>query len=300
MSSLATSGSRFLRARDSSACRTSPSRAHTGALYARIRYVVPNLPLTRLLGVRVAQAMFDIVRPLAFAMHAAPVNRMRRHFDLPPGPRDLRYAYTDADYTLYSDVAELVPTAPLPSNHQFIGPVQWSPRAAMPSWWRSIPRDKPIVYVNLGSSGQARLVPEMLDALERLPVTVMAVSAGRVELASSPNQPFHAEFLPGDQAARLASLVVCNGGSPSCYQSLAAGRPVVGIPSNMDQFLNMSLVSRSGAGILVRAGRDTGPRVALAVGQIWAAAPTRRRRRRCRRASRGIIQPAPSAPCSSR
>ncbi len=236
--------------------------------YARIRYTVPDLPLTRLFGVRVAQTVFDTVRPIAFAVHAAPVNRMRRHFDLAPGPRDLRHAYTDADFTLYSDISELVPTAPLPGNHRFIGPVQWAPKVAPPPWWDWIPRDKPIVYLNLGSSGQGRLVPDVLDSLERLPITVIAASAGRVDLPKRANRPFHAEFLPGDQAAQIASLVVCNGGSPSCYQSLAAGRPVVGVPSNMDQFLNMSLVSRSGAGILVRAGRDTPRNVALAVGRM--------------------------------
>ena len=236
--------------------------------YARIKYVVPDLPLTRAFGRRIAQAMFDVVRPIAFAAHAAPINRMRRHFDLPPGPRDLRHAYTDADYTLYSDVDELVPTAPLPANHRFIGPVQWAPRMPPPPWWDAIPRDKPIVYVNLGSSGQGRVVPDVIDSLERLPVTVIAASAGRVDLAKRPGRRFQADYLPGDQAARLASVVVCNGGSPSCYQSFGAGRPVVGVPSNMDQCLNMSLVSRSGAGILVRAGRDTAGDVSRAVGRI--------------------------------
>ena len=261
---------------------------------------MPDLPLTRLFGVRVAQTVFDTVRPIAFAVHAAPVNRMRRHFDLAPGPRDLRHAYTDADFTLYSDISELVPTAPLPGNHRFIGPVQWAPKVAPPPWWDWIPRDKPIVYLNLGSSGQGRLVPDVLDSLERLPITVIAASAGRVDLPKRANRPFHAEFLPGDQAAQIASLVVCNGGSPSCYQSLAAGRPVVGVPSNMDQFLNMSLVSRSGAGILVRAGRDT-PRTSR-----WrsAACSARRRTRSARqpfrRASSAIILARPSARSSAR
>lgn len=236
--------------------------------YARIKYIVPDVPPARIFGVGVAQRLFDIVRPLAFAQHAAPMNRMLRHFKLPAGPRDLRYAYTDADCTLYSDVPELVPTAPLPANHQFIGPVQWAPNVALPAWWSAVPRTRPVIYVNLGSSGQGSLLPEILGALDNLPVTVIAATAGRTELGNLANRPFVADFLPGDQAVRLASIVVCNGGSPSCYQALAAGRPVIGVPLNLDQYLNMSLVERAGAGVLIRSGRHASREVANAVGRI--------------------------------
>ena len=124
------------------------------------------------------------------------MNRMLRHFNLPPCPRDLRYTYTDADYTLYSDIPELVPTSPLPANHQFIGPVQWAPNVGLPAWWSEVPRTRPIVYVNLGSSGQGSLLPEILGALDDLPVTVIAATAGRIELEDRANRPFVANFLP--------------------------------------------------------------------------------------------------------
>jgi len=42
-------------------------------------------------------------------------------------------------------------------------------------------------------------------------------------------------------------------------QALANGVPVVGIASNLDQFLNMGYVERVGAGTLLRADR-AGPR----------------------------------------
>ncbi len=222
--------------------------------YAQIDFVVPDIPPTRFLGVAIGQKVFDLVRPLAFAQHAAPVNRMLRHFSLPRLPRDLRHTYTEADFTLYSDVRELVATTGLPVNHQFIGPVQWAPDVPLPSWWPDVPRDKPIVYVNLGSSGHAGLLPAVLAALRDLPVTVIAASAGRAELGGLGSSRFVTDFLPGDRAATLASIVVCNGGSPTCYQALAAGKPIIGIPTNLDQYLNMSLVARFVAGVLVRGG----------------------------------------------
>jgi UDP:flavonoid glycosyltransferase YjiC (YdhE family) len=42
--------------------------------------------------------------------------------------------------------------------------------------------------------------------------------------------------------------VVCNGGSPTSHQALLAGVPVLGIPDNLDQVLNMSYLKDAGVG----------------------------------------------------
>ncbi|MBB5017344.1 UDP:flavonoid glycosyltransferase YjiC (YdhE family) [Chitinivorax tropicus] len=236
--------------------------------YANIRYLVPDIPLTRMLGVPLAQICFDCFRPIAFAQHAKPINRMLAHFGLPQSQRDLRMAYTLADYTLYSDLPQLVSTHNLPNHHRFIGPVQWAPNVPTPRWWDDIPIDKPIVYVNLGSSGHGRLLPEVLDTLDGMPVTVIAATAGRVELKHLASNEFVADFLPGDQAVKLASLVICNGGSPTCYQALAAGRPIIGLPINLDQYLNMSLVQAAGVGTLIRSGKHTTREIAATAQHI--------------------------------
>lgn len=221
--------------------------------FARLRYPVPDIPLTRMAGVALAQRLFDLVRPLAFALHARPLNQARRHFGLPPLPADLRHAYTEADQVLYADVPELVPTRDLPDNHHFLGPIAWSPRLPVPDWWGEPREDKPIVYVTLGSSGLAERLPDILGALASLPVSLIAASAGRALPGPLPGNVWMSDFLPGDQAARRAALVICNGGSPTSYQGLAAGVPVIGLASNLDQYLNMNLIAEAGAGYLLRA-----------------------------------------------
>src|SRR5262249_4757293 len=76
---------------------------------------------------------------------------------------------------------------------------------------------------------------------------------------------FAADFLPGDMAAARADVVVSNGGSTTGYQALAAGRPVLGIPFNLDQYLFSQALTRVGAGLAVRAGTAevSGVRAAL-------------------------------------
>ena len=225
--------------------------------YARQRYSLPEISPTRWLGVALGSCLFKAVRPFAFAYHTRPLNCVRREHGLPSLGLDLRRIYTDADYTLYADIPELVPLYDAPDNHCYLGPIIWSPNVELPSWWHELPDDRPLVYVTLGSSGQSTLLGMILKTLADLDVTVIAATAGRIELDSVPRNAFLADFLPGEEAARRASLVICNGGSPTTQQAIVHGTPVLGIPSNLDQYLNMGAICRSGAGRIVRAGRAT-------------------------------------------
>ena len=252
--------------------------------YARLRVPVPDITMTRVFGAKIAQWLFDFARPVAFALHAAPLNRVRRKFGLARRSFDLREAYTRADVALYADIAEIVPTDGLPHSHRFIGPISWSPVAPLPEWWDRLPADRPVVYATLGSSGQEGLLPVVLEALADLPVTVIAATAGRVKPAALPANARVADFLPGDRAAALAGVVICNGGSPTSYQGLAAGKPVIGIAGNLDQYLNMSLVEAAGAGTLVRGGEASVRSVREAVERLLADAAYRRSAERLRTA----------------
>lgn len=220
--------------------------------YRAQHYPVPELPLTRLLGVTAAQLLFNLVRPLAFALHSRPLNQVRREFGLASLGRDLRRVYTDADYTLYADPPELFPLSTLPDTHRFLGPVLWSPALPLPTWWDTLPNDKPCLYVTLGSSGNAGLLPRILAALAGEPVTVIAAGAGQKMTDEIPGNAYIADYLPGGDAARRAKLVICNGGSPTSQQALLAGVPVLGIPANLDQHLNMTALEKAGVGRILR------------------------------------------------
>lgn len=225
--------------------------------YADITYPVPELPFTRITGLKLGQALFDLVRPFAFALHARPLNQVRRKYGLTPLGSDLRKTYTWADYTLYADIPELVKTRHLPNNHRFLGPVLWSTQTPLPDWWTDLPQDKPIVFLTLGSSGRAELLPLVFKVLSEFPVTVVAATAGKVALKGVPPNVCIADFLPIDVASARSAFIISNGGSLTTYQALTVGVPVLGICSNMDQLLNMNSVQALGAGISLRSGRVT-------------------------------------------
>jgi UDP:flavonoid glycosyltransferase YjiC (YdhE family) len=257
---------------------------------ARVRFPLPELPLTRVLGVRPAtRRLFGLVRPAAFALHTRPLNRVRREHGLPSLGHDLRRTYTDADAVLYADAPELAPPHSQPPGHRFLGPVAWSPAVGRPAWWGRL-NDRPVVYVALGSSGNPRLLGAALRGLAELPVQVVAATAGRPQAA--PPNAFVADFLPGDAACARASVVVCNGGSPAVQQALAAGRPVVGLAANMDQHLSMSSVAAAGAGVLVRSEQATPTAVARAVERALEDASLRSRAEAIARRLRAYDAPA--------
>ena len=232
--------------------------------YARGSYPLPDLPMVRFLGVTLSELLFRAVQPAAFAYHARPLNRLRREHGLPSFD-DISHTYTHADYTLYADCPGLVPVFNNPGNHHYLGPIHWSPPATRPDWWEKLPGDIPVVYVSFGSSGRVALLGKVLQALEGLPVSVIVATAGRVQPGTLPENVRVADYLPGDEAAARSALVICNGGSPAVYQALGAGVPVLGLPTNMDQYLNMRYVQAQGAGIGLRSDVTGGSAVRAAV-----------------------------------
>ena len=223
--------------------------------YARPRFRMPSLPFARFLGVPLADEVFRIARPLAFAAHAVPMNRVRRAYGLAALGWDVRRIYCDGDLTLYADIPELIPISDAPSTHRYIGPVLWSPSVQPPAWWSEAIGGPPPIYVSLGSSGHAQLLPMVIEALSPLERPIVVATAGRGRDLPQQAKVWIADFLPGEAIAARASVVVCNGGSPTCQQALVNGVPVIGIASNLDQYLNMDYIERFGAGKLIRSDR---------------------------------------------
>jgi UDP:flavonoid glycosyltransferase YjiC (YdhE family) len=141
--------------------------------YASIkRFPVPENPLVKAIGVRGMGIFLRLFQPMLLAIYARPLNQVRRKYGLSP-LGDMRHVMTHGDYTLYADIPSLFPANGLPPNHRFLGPVLWSPNVAYPSWWNTAPTDKPCIYVTLGSSGQVKYLPLLVEALAELPVTLL-------------------------------------------------------------------------------------------------------------------------------
>jgi UDP:flavonoid glycosyltransferase YjiC (YdhE family) len=92
------------------------------------------------LGSRLARELINRFLPLGFAWQSRPFNQVRREYGLAPVGNSIRDVYTAGDFTVYPDLAEMVPTPGAPASHRHIGPVQWEPEIPLPGWWQELPQ----------------------------------------------------------------------------------------------------------------------------------------------------------------
>ena len=230
--------------------------------------VVPELPATRWISPGLLNPLYAALRPAFYALHAKPVNDVRRAFGLPGISHDLRRIYTAGDLALYPDVPELVPLTGVPEHHHFIGVCPWSTPVPKPPWWNDmVASSRPKVFVSLGSSGPVKALPALLEALSRLPVSVILATSGR-PVGETPSSVFVADLLPYEETASHAAVVVSHGGTGGMYPALSAGTPMLAIPSNVDMHLSAALLERSGAGIKVRVEHASSDRLRGALDQL--------------------------------
>jgi len=218
----------------------------------------PPLPVfgyTRFVPIALAKSIFRLVSPLAFRLHARPLERLRAKFGLASLGYDLRRSYTDADLRLFANFPALFADVRVHSGADFIGPIAWSPDFS--GNLDFLAGEGPLTYVTMGSSGDPQVIAKIVPILEHLGSRVVITTAGK-PLSFVPKHPSTQvfDYLPGATVCQHASLVICNGGSPSTNQALGCGVPVLGIARNMDQFLNMEPIVAFGAGQLIRADRS--------------------------------------------
>jgi UDP:flavonoid glycosyltransferase YjiC (YdhE family) len=229
-------------------------------------FPVPDHPIVRLVGVELARRYFPQAMPRVFAHFAAPLNGLRKRHGLPP--QSMLEQLCFGDTVLYPDLPELCPIEGAPANHRYLGAVPWSPDLPLPPDLLSGDQTLPLVYVTLGSSGDTAALEAVLAGLDGLPLRGVLATAARATPARLPANFRVVDFVAGDELTRHARFVVTNGGSGSSYQALAAGVPVLGVPSNLDQYLTMEAITRAGAGVTLRSGSLTAKEVRRAAIQL--------------------------------
>ncbi len=131
----------------------------------------------------------------------------------------------------------------------------------LPDWWFG--NDDPVVYLTFGSVAAGPHLPfypelyrgaiEALAPLQaRVLVTIGDASRDVAELGEVPHNVHVETWVPHDDAATSAAVIVCHGGYGSTLGSLAHGTPLVVLPLfSTDQWANAEAVARSGAGLSV-------------------------------------------------
>ncbi|MBF0674670.1 nucleotide disphospho-sugar-binding domain-containing protein [Pseudomonas sp.] len=231
----------------------------------REEFPVPDHPLEPRVGYDAMRTVFRWIRPWVFRQFAQPANRLRQRYGLKP-IGSLQALLTYGDYVLFPDTPQLVPLRRQAPNQYFLGAIQWSPAADVPASLEPVLAGD-YIYATLGSSGRADKIDTLLEGLAQLPLPVILSSAGRFQ-REVPDNIYLEPWLPGETLAKHALLVVSNGGSTTSYQSLAQGTPVLGIASNLDQYLCMQSLEKLGVARHLRGASFTSVEVTQAASMM--------------------------------
>ncbi|MCM2277253.1 MAG: hypothetical protein NDJ89_04200 [Oligoflexia bacterium] len=246
------------------------------APWARLpRWPLPDLsgfPLGEVLPVPLARAIFLAARPIVFSKFLAPLNRLRREHGQEAFP-SLGAAYTHGDFQLLDDVPGLIGTrTPVPPSAYFCGPLIEDALAGLPTRWPegwdlSQPPRKGRTYVSMGSSGSLAALEAVIRAIESLGWEALMATATRFDSGELPGFIRSAPILPGALCAQVSDVVITNGGSAPCYQALSQGKPILALPSNMDQFLFSEALEKAGLAVVLRADRAQAEEIARGICQ---------------------------------
>jgi UDP:flavonoid glycosyltransferase YjiC (YdhE family) len=205
----------------------------------------PTVSQLRWLPRSLADPLFRVAYPLAFALHALPFRRACRRFGVMPPRSDLRDIYTASDLTAFADVeAFYEPRTTGNDTHHFIGPLAWEPPGSPPL--PEIPDGPPVVFVSMGTSGSRSTLVSVLEAVAGLPVRCIVAIGSSEPAPPLPSNCVHAAaFVAYGEACARAAVVICNGGAPAVYAALANGCEIIAIPENLDQILNTRALARA-------------------------------------------------------
>jgi len=215
---------------------------------------------TRLVPKGLRDRLGSWLTPVGYALWAKGLNRVGGRYGLPP----LRGSgMFEGDYTLLAEPEGLSET-PIPprlaGRCRFVGPLIGRLDVPIPKEITELPRDLPIVYFAMGSSGLERVVKDTLAAFAGQPYRVIApVGALLSDRSTVPPNVTITGWVPAERVNAMARVSVLHGGIGTLLTACLAGTPIVGIPNgNPEQEYNLGCLVRKGFAVHLHK-RQLGP-----------------------------------------
>jgi MGT family glycosyltransferase len=179
----------------------------------------------------------------------------------------------------------LVPSAPeydyerrdLPPSVHYVGPCLWDkPSHASPSEWLArLPAGRPLIYVTEATIGTTEpfLLKAAISALQDLPVEVVMTTGKQrnpdeLGFGVLPRNVRVEAYVPQSDLLPKTAVMVTLGGSGGVLAALAAGVPLVIVPTEWDRPENAQRVVEAGAGLRLAPNRCTPERLRAAIERV--------------------------------
>ncbi len=193
------------------------------------------------------------------------VNRTAKHFGV-PGYKSI-FEFWRGDITLVAEPPGFSGVS-LPPNHFFTGPLIPQGEFPLPDEVRNIPRDRPLIYFAMGSSGTPGIVARITESFEGKPYWVIAPVKFQLAQVSGVKIPCNVlvtDWVPALQVNKMADLALIHGGIGTVMAAALAGTPVVGVGMQLEQVANLACLERLGFAIRVPKSKDPSARIQAAI-----------------------------------
>lgn len=185
-----------------------------------------------------------------------PFNATARLFGAPPFSHR---EFWEGNHTLLAEPREFSGLNSFPAHYHFIGPIVARLDRDIPPELEKLPRDLPIIYFAMGSSGDGRIVAEILEGFAGKPYRVIA-PVKKLLQGMSVNIPPNVrvtDWLPAHKVNPMARVSVIHGGLGTVMTACLSGTPIVGVGMHFEQEANLECVVRKGFAVRLRKRRVT-------------------------------------------
>jgi len=197
-----------------------------------------------------------------------PVNQAARHYGV-PGYKSI-YDYWRGDVTLVAEPAEFTGVK-LPPGYYYTGPLIARQNFPIPEVVRNIPRDLPVIYFAMGSSGTPAIIARIIESFEGKPYRVIAPVRKhlvKVPHGKIPSNVLVTDWLPALEVNQMADLSLIHGGIGTVMTAALAGKPVVGVGMQPEQVANLAALVRKGFAMRIDKSRDPSRKIQEAIASL--------------------------------
>jgi UDP:flavonoid glycosyltransferase YjiC (YdhE family) len=176
----------------------------------------------------------------------------------------------EGDYVLLADIPEWVGLPKVRPHLHYIGPLPARIDREIPEEVAKMPKDKPIVYFAMGSSGKPKLIEEIITGFKGKPYHVIAPVKSNIRdlnLEIPPNVVVTG-FLPAHRVNPMADISVIHGGQNTVMNACLSGTPIVGVGMHPEQQANLDACVRKGFAIRLNKKRVTASAVLEAIDKL--------------------------------
>ena len=203
-------------------------------------------------------------------LYSKPYNQVLEYYGCEPW-KTMQQSYV-GDYNLLCEPDDFCEFDPSSRQNIYIGPLIGRVDTPIPQEILDLPKDKPMIYFAMGSSGQAKVIAEIIESFEGKNYYVVAPVKKHLEkLKHQPQVPVNVlvtDWLPAHKVNPMADLSVIHGGIGTVMTAALAGKPVVGVGMQPEQEYNIDCLVRKGFAIRIRKPRVSAKSINEAIDQL--------------------------------